>query len=173
MQQTSLHPATASIDRLLDWLVVNSFLITVFVLTLLALLLMVVALHLFRQGSQLTSIKSSARPGTSRLSKASAKKRESSGWTMVDNSGQIIGLQPLPFTIGREAGNTLVLEDASVAPRHARILYDRTWSALVIEDLDSPEGIQIEGQPTRKNLLHSGMHLTVGRYTFTLSQRTP
>jgi hypothetical protein len=172
----SIHPLQTRVGLtagLLDWLVANSLPITILVLALLALLLLLVALRLFRQSQQPTALRSGARPVQSRRKAAAAKKRDIAGWTLSDLTGQVIPLQPLPFSIGREADNTLVLDDQSVAAHHANILYDPAWGCLVVEDLDSPSGILIEGQPTRKNLLQAGVHLTVGRYNFTLDHQVP
>mgnify|MGYP001034758316 FL=1 len=168
-----LQSRSALVDRLLDWLVANSLSITISVLALLALLLLYVALRLFRQSRQAAPRRRGAPTRGARRRNVAAKKREISGWTLSDQGGQVIPIQPLPFSIGREGDNTLVLDDISVAAHHARILYDPDWGALLVEDLDSPGGILIEGQPTRKNLLQAGMHLTVGRYYFTLSHQAP
>ncbi len=167
----ALQTRTGLTAGLLDWLVENSYPITIIVLALLALLLLIVALHLYRQSRQPAAVRSGSRAGTPRRRTATAKKKEITGWTLSDLTGQAIPLQPLPFSIGREVDNTLVLDDISVAAHHAHIFYDPAWSALVVEDLSSPTGILIEGQPTRKNLLQAGMHLTVGRYNFTLDHQ--
>jgi hypothetical protein len=168
-----LQTRTGLTAGLLDWLVANSLPITIIVLALLALLLLFVALRLFWQSHQPAAVRSGPRAGTPRRKKVRAKKRDITGWTLSDLTGQAIPLQPLPFSIGREVDNTLVLDDISVAAHHAHILYDPAWGALVVEDLSSPTGILIEGQPTRKNLLQAGMHLTVGRYNFTLDHQVP
>ena len=168
-----LQSRSALVDRLLDWLVANSLSITISVLALLALLLVYVALRLFRQSRQAAPTSRAAHPARARRRASAAKKQTISGWMLRDQAGQAIPVKPLPFSIGREGDNILVLEDISVAAHHARILYDPDWDALLIEDLDSPGGILIEGQPTRKNLLQTGMHLTVGRYHFTLEHQAP
>jgi len=167
-----LQNKSGLVDRLLDWLVANSYTITISVLALLALLLVYVALRLFRQSRQAAPSSRAAHSARARR-RAAAKKQEVSGWMLRDQGGQSIPVKPLPFSIGRESDNILVLEDISVAAHHARILYDPDWDALLVEDLDSPGGILIEGQPTRKNLLQAGMHLTVGRYQFTIEHQAP
>jgi hypothetical protein len=167
-----LQTKTGLISGLLDWLVNNSLTVTIIVLVLLAFLMLVVALYLFRRSRQPSSFSRNFLTRTSRRTKKAAKKKGISGWTLVDVTGQRIPLKPLPFNIGRESGNSLVLDDLSVSAQHARIIYDPTFGGLVIEDLNSPSGILVEGQPTRKNLLQSGMQLTVGRYTFTLNHQS-
>jgi len=164
-----LQPSENLIDSFLTWLVGHQFIITLVVLSLLALLLVLVAIRLFRQSSpRVTPAKTRPRTAASRSSPAAVSGR--SAWQTVGAHGQIIPLQPLPFTIGRQADNTLVLDDPSVAPRHARIHLDDTWKGLIIEDLDTPTGIQVDGKPTRKNLLQPGVRLEIGSYTFKLSQ---
>lgn len=167
-----LQTKTGLFSRLLDWLANNSLTITIIVLVLLVFLLLYVALYLFRRSRQTSSLNRNFLTRASRRRKAANKKRTISGWTLVDVTGQNIPLKPLPFTIGRAAGNALVLEDLSVSAQHARIIYDSTFSSLVIEDINSTSGILVEGQPTRKNLLQPGMQLTVGRYTFTLTRQS-
>lgn len=164
-----LQPSENLIDSFLTWLVGHQFIITLVVLSLLALLLVLVAIRLFRQSShRVTPAKTRPRTAASRGSPAPVS--GNSAWQLVGANGQIIPLQPLPFTIGRQADNTLVLDDPSVAPRHARIHLDDTWKGLTIEDLDTPTGIQVDGKPTRKNLLQPGVRLEIGSYTFKLSQ---
>jgi len=156
----------------LDWLANNSLVVTIIVLVLLVLLLLGVAFYLFRNSRQPYALNQTKLTRNSRRTKAATKKKAVSGWSLIDVNGQDIPLKPLPFSIGREAGNALVLDDLSVSAHHARIYYDSTFGGLVIEDLDTPSGLQVEGQPTRKNLLQSGMQLTVGRYTFTLTHQS-
>jgi len=167
-----LNTKTGLFSGLFDWLANNSLAVTIIVLVLLALLLLGVALYLFRNSRQPYALNRTLLIRNSRRIKAATKKKVVSGWSLVDVTGQDIPLKPLPFNIGREAGNALVLDDLSVSAQHARIYYDPAFSGLVIEDLDTPSGILVEGQPTRKNLLQSGMQLTVGRYTFTLSHQS-
>ncbi len=166
-----INTKTGLFSGLIDWLANNSLTVTIIVLVLLVLLLLGVALYLFRNSKQPYALNRALLTRNSRRIKAATKKKAVSGWTLVDVTGQDIPLKPLPFSIGREAGNALVLDDLSVSAQHARILYDPAFNGLVIEDLDTPSGILVEGLPTRKNLLQSGMQLTVGRYTFTLTHQ--
>jgi hypothetical protein len=166
-----LQPSENLIDSFLTWLVDHRFIITLVVLSLLALLLVLVAIRLFRQSSpRVTPAKTHPRSPTSRSSPALVS--GSSAWHLVAANGKIIPLEPLPFTIGRQGDNTLVLDDPSIAPRHARIHLDATWKSLIIEDLDSPTGIQVDGKPTRKNLLQPGVRLEIGSVSFNLNQKT-
>jgi hypothetical protein len=169
MQLNALKTEHLPANGFLDWLAANQLTLTIIGLALLALLLLVIAVRLFRHASQ---------PGLRKFNPRAALQRtprdvphsDITGWTLTDITGQVINIFPLPFTIGRGAGNTLVLDDPSVAIRHAIILNDPIWDSLTIEDLDSASGIQIDGQPTHQNLLQPGMHLTIGRYTFAINQ---
>lgn len=158
-----------SANGLLDWLAANQLTLIISGLALLALLLLVIAVRLFRHASQAGLRKFNPRSVLQRSAR-DVPHSGTTGWTLTDITGQVIQIVPLPFTIGRGAGNTLVLEDPSVAIRHAIILNDPSWDSLTIEDLDSASGILIEGQPTRHNLLQPGMHLTIGRYSFAVDK---
>ena len=173
MQPNALITENLQSDSFFDWLAINQFKITIIVLALLSVLLVVVAIRLFRQGGRPRLRNIRDRSTSSRRNTKGVPQSSIAGWTLVDVTGQAIPLSPLPFTIGRVGGNTLVLDDPSIAARHARILYDPNWGSIIIEDLNSPGGIQVEGLPTQQNLLHPGMHLTIGRYSFTLTQQAP
>lgn len=51
----------------------------------------------------------------------------------------------IPLTIGRSERNKLVLVDSRTSGNHARLTYD-DLNGLVIEDLDSTNGIQVNGE---------------------------
>jgi hypothetical protein len=50
-------------------------------------------------------------------------------------------------TIGRGTDNSLQLGAAVVSQSHARIFFDRSVSAFVLEDLDSKNGTRLDGLP--------------------------
>jgi hypothetical protein len=170
MQLNALKTEHLPANGFLDWLAANQLVLTIAGLVLLALLLLGIAIRLFRQASRPSLRNFHPRAALRRTTK-DAQHSSVTGWTLIDITGQAIQISPLPFTIGRGGGNTLVLDDPSIAIRHAIILHDPTWDSLMIEDLDSASGIQIEGQPTRQNLLQPGMHLTIGRYHFTINKQ--
>jgi pSer/pThr/pTyr-binding forkhead associated (FHA) protein len=59
-----------------------------------------------------------------------------------------------------------VLHANTVSNRHARIYYDPTYGRVVIEDLDSTNGVFINGrQAPRKNLLRDGWSIGLGQLT--------
>jgi hypothetical protein len=83
----------------------------------------------------------------------------------LDNEGLIIGR-------GKH-GVDLPIEESmpyadTVSSRHARIYYDTIYGHVIIEDLDSTNGIYINGrQAPRKNLLKDGWVVGLGRLNLT------
>jgi pSer/pThr/pTyr-binding forkhead associated (FHA) protein len=73
----------------------------------------------------------------------------------------------LPTTIGRSRENSIVITDESVSIQHARIYFDGRLGAVCIQDLDSTNGIFIDGKPTRENVLEDGARLTIGSVSLT------
>lgn len=66
-------------------------------------------------------------------------------------------------TLGRLASNDVVLNDKAVSGRHAAIVTILDDSFL--EDLDSTNGTQVNGQPVTKHPLTHGDVISVGRNT--------
>jgi serine phosphatase RsbU (regulator of sigma subunit) len=65
-----------------------------------------------------------------------------------------VAIEPLPFHLGRQAQNHLVLRDARISREHARIVADGDGHA--IEDLDSLNGVFVNGERiTRRRLAPS------------------
>jgi pSer/pThr/pTyr-binding forkhead associated (FHA) protein len=88
------------------------------------------------------------------------------GLSLVLSKDQVFQLE-LPATIGRSEENHIVIEDESVSAHHARIYYDERLGAVCIEDLDSLNGVFIDGRPTVKNILNDGDQLTFGSFSLT------
>jgi pSer/pThr/pTyr-binding forkhead associated (FHA) protein len=87
----------------------------------------------------------------------------------VQNGSRYFDLQPDGSTIGRATDNDLVITEGfpaweSVSGRHARIFQEA--SRWVVEDLDSLNGIYVNGRRTRRNLLRDGWELAVGGVEF-------
>ena len=89
------------------------------------------------------------------------------GLRLVDENGNVKILEKLPVSIGRDRQNKVVLKDTTVSASHARIYYDEAAGIVCIEDLDSLNGLYINGQPTRKNVLQDGVKIMVGNITLT------
>ena len=62
--------------------------------------------------------------------------------------------------MGRDSHCDVVLSDETVSVRHARLSFHhgQWW----LEDLDSTNGVKINGHPTRKNLLQDGARIQLG-----------
>jgi len=73
--------------------------------------------------------------------------------------------------IGRDADNTIRLEDPAVSPHHCTItLRD---GHLVLCDLDSYSGIFVNGIPVKQRVLNSGDEIAVGLSLFRLQAAEP
>ena len=97
--------------------------------------------------------------------------RAGPGMALQENA-LLVGVQGLPagstfalttgdVTIGRDGENDIVLAESTVSRRHARLLRDKR-GLFTIEDLDSSNGIQVNGRPVRYALLRSGDEIKVG-----------
>jgi pSer/pThr/pTyr-binding forkhead associated (FHA) protein len=67
-----------------------------------------------------------------------------------------------PFTIGRRAGNALVLPDPRVSREHAII--ERDGGRFRLRDLGSHNGTTINGQPVAQAELCDGDRLAIGGF---------
>jgi pSer/pThr/pTyr-binding forkhead associated (FHA) protein len=68
---------------------------------------------------------------------------------------------PTPITIGREDGNTIQLNDDRVSRFHVKIQEDR--EKVVLVDLESTNGTQVNGESVQMRILRYGDMLTIGR----------
>ncbi len=71
-----------------------------------------------------------------------------------------VPIEPLPFTIGRQADRTLCLSNSQVSRQHAVILEDA--EGFFIEDQGSRHGTLINGVRKETSRLHSGDRIQVG-----------
>lgn len=88
-----------------------------------------------------------------------------------------VGIRSFPVereetTIGRHADSDIRLDDQAVSSRHARLLlapdpFLEGHKAVVLEDLDSTNGTQLNGGKVRKASLRHGDIIRIGRYEFT------
>ena len=80
-------------------------------------------------------------------------------------------LEPLPFTIGRQGENNLVLRDNRASRAHARIVADN--GDYFVEDLDSRHGVFVNGHRVKRHKLTDADRIDFGfqdsyRLVFTL-----
>ena len=81
-----------------------------------------------------------------------------------DGEVQRTPMHPLPFTIGRAPGLSLVLTSAPVSKTHAEIYSDGV--ALRVRDLGSRNGTFLNHRPIADAPLHEGDVLGIGNYEF-------
>ncbi len=89
------------------------------------------------------------------------------GLQLVEANGTVHKFDALPVLLGRAAENRIVLKDDTVSATHAGLYYDELLRAVVIEDRDSLNGVYVDGQPTRKNVLRDQATITLGKTTLT------
>ncbi len=95
---------------------------------------------------------------------------------VIDPSGNRsrVKLAPLPFTIGRQAGNRLVLRDNRASRNHARVVLE--GGQYYLEDLKSRNGVTLNGKRVvGRHALASGDEIEFGvessyRLVFTLEE---
>ena len=89
------------------------------------------------------------------------------GLQLIFESGESVIIPSLPVTIGRGDQNSVVLKDDTVSTTHARIYYDDLVRNICIVDTDSLNGLYINDQPTRKNILYDGAKIRLGKVVLT------
>ena len=84
-----------------------------------------------------------------------------------------VPLEPVPFTIGRHADNSLVLRDNRTSRSHARIVEEN--GNYVIEDLNSRHGTWVNGERVARHSLRNSDRIEFGvreSYQLTFSLET-
>ena len=71
-----------------------------------------------------------------------------------------VSVSKIPFHIGRDAGNDLVIDDLCVARKHCRIVEKK--NSLVMEDGGSRNKVLANGNPVDEIILKDGMVLGIG-----------
>ncbi len=74
-----------------------------------------------------------------------------------------------PITIGREAGNTIQLNDERISRFHVKIQEDQ--EKLVLTDLDSTNGTKVNGEDAQLRILRYGDVIAVGRSVLLFGSR--
>lgn len=95
-------------------------------------------------------------------------------WLRAYSAGKLIakvGLSELPFSIGREKGNSLMIDESEVSRRHAKI--DLVGGRYLVEDLHSANGLYVNAIRRDTAVLASGDVVTVGlvNLVFTLEDQ--
>ena len=71
-----------------------------------------------------------------------------------------VALDPLPFSIGRQSGNSLVLRDNRASRNHCRIVFED--GGYVIEDLNSRHGTWVNGRQVARHTLRNSDRIEFG-----------
>jgi pSer/pThr/pTyr-binding forkhead associated (FHA) protein len=71
-------------------------------------------------------------------------------------------LEQARITIGREAGNSIVVEDPAVSRAHAAII--AVGNDYILEDLHSVNGTLVNGAPTQRRILQHGDVIALGAF---------
>lgn len=66
------------------------------------------------------------------------------------------------MTIGRRSGNDIQIDNLAISGEHAVITLEH--GERMLEDLDSTNGTQVNGQPVRRHLLKNGDVIELGKY---------
>jgi serine phosphatase RsbU (regulator of sigma subunit)/pSer/pThr/pTyr-binding forkhead associated (FHA) protein len=88
--------------------------------------------------------------------------RDSALLVVVNPSGNRtrVPIDPVPFQIGRQADNNLVLRDNRVSRNHARVLMEN--GEYFVEDMGSRHGTFVNGQRVTKQLLRNSDRIEFG-----------
>src|SRR5262245_42470228 len=96
-------------------------------------------------------------------------------WSLtIFNDGQLKNSLPLPegtTSIGRENSNVIVLPDSEVSRHHADIIHGPDGVSVL--DLNSRNGIKVNGVPRQKAALQPGDRVEIGPYALELSAIAP
>jgi len=71
-----------------------------------------------------------------------------------------VPLEAMPFTIGRQSGNSLVLRDNRTSRNHSRIAFEN--GNYVLEDLNSRHGTWVNGKQVARHILRNSDRIEFG-----------
>lgn len=87
--------------------------------------------------------------------------------TLADGRTREYDIDLPSLTIGRAVGSSIVIDDASLSARHARVFVDS--SRLLVEDLESESGTFVDTEPVRPRspaLVKDGSDIRLGNVVF-------
>ncbi|MCW5934391.1 MAG: FHA domain-containing protein [Fimbriimonadia bacterium] len=79
-------------------------------------------------------------------------------------AGQLISIPPQGISVGREAGNGVVIPDGTLSRRHARLMVE--GGALIVYDEGSTNGTFVNEQRVSRQALNAGDTLRLGSVRF-------
>ncbi len=83
--------------------------------------------------------------------------------------GRVFAGLSTPVSIGREADNTIQLNDDRVSRFHAKVQDD--GGRVILTDLDSTNGTRVNGHPVQIRVLQEGDLVTIGRCVLVFGER--
>lgn len=107
---------------------------------------------------------------TTTQQQAPTKKKEEPAWLVVRLADRVVFRFPIvdkAVVVGRGEDVDLVLDNLSVSRSHARITRDGV--ALVVDDLESENGLVQRGERKARVVLQPGDEVDVGKYTLAYS----
>jgi hypothetical protein len=84
-------------------------------------------------------------------------------------AGAVFVLDADTVTCGRDGGNEIVLDGATVSRKHAD--FHRQGAGYTVSDLDSLNGTYVNGERVETAVLATGDEIRIGRYRLTFSAR--
>jgi ABC transport system ATP-binding/permease protein len=94
------------------------------------------------------------------------------GWTLTrrDEPGVIYRMPPGSVkTVGRATRADFILDEHLVSRVHCRFTASKS-DQLVLEDLDSTNGVLVNGQKISRQVLKAGDVVTIGRVEFDVAE---
>lgn len=85
-------------------------------------------------------------------------------------AGQVLEFNKEAIVVGREIDCDLMLDDVACSRHHAKVF--ATDEGYAIQDLDSTNGLQVNGKKTKGKCLHFGDKFSIGRNLFVFATET-
>jgi hypothetical protein len=149
----AVNIGSVKLDRNQSIVVVAAVL--VFVLCLVLLLL--------RRRSRRIKAKGQSPQAGGKSPKSQGALSETHGLRLIMATGGEIAVPKLPALIGRDKQKSaIVLLDDTVSAVHANLYYNQSIGKVCIEDRDSLNGLFVNEQPTRNNVLEDGVTIKLG-----------
>ena len=89
---------------------------------------------------------------------------------VLNFNGRLVSETPFSgdaVTVGRGAGNDIMIDNPAISSRHAKILREKDF--IVLEDLGSTNGTFVNGEKIRKAVINSTDNITMGKHELKLS----
>jgi len=121
---------------------------------------------IFGRKSAQTAPLEGGRPGGA-VAGGESEPAEFYGLKLILDTGKEYAVASLPVSIGRSAGNQIILEDETISSKHALIYYDELAQEVCILDQDSLNGMTLDRFSTRRNILYDGVQIGLGAVNLT------